>query len=688
MHALAEYLQSLVAWVALHPTWALCITFLISFSESVAILGTLIPGSVTMTAIGILAGTGIMRIDLTIFMAILGAIAGDGLSYILGYVFSTRLPNLWPFSRYPGWIHYGKEYFERHGGKSIIIGRFAGPLRSIIPMIAGMMHMNQWQFLVSNIISAIGWSVLYLVPGILVGTASSELSPEIASRFFFVILILFIVLWLAAFIITKGIKILNNLWLTINFHRLWIYLSQMPFLGKIFKYLTPTHEKNHHVSALLLFFFCLAMLLSCAAIISAVQSSGLVSLNNPLYYFLQSVRTKTFDVLCIVLNFFITPVSVLGFFIAVTVLMIYERSWRALRYWLSLGFSCGLIVSLLAALIQMPRPSNILHSWNSVFFPAIGLTFATAWFEFFMLYMSTRIHTIASSIIRLCLFFILLLTGMGTIYLGDNWFSNIWGAYCIGTTIGLLHWIFYRRRGKVLATTSQIPLFLCCVSLLFSAIISYGFWFKSEFQTHQLYLKQYVLTDEAWWHQRQPILPIYTMNRIGKPVGLFNIQYAGSLKTFVKALESYGWKKQPSSFFYSLITQKWNKPTTHHLSPFIDLLYFNKKPILIMTYELGEARPPIILYLWHSNYHLLNYYQPIWLGSVHQQISHANLVEESTQTKLFDKILPALYGFKTNMVILREQIQSLPQSNPATLLFIKEQAPLPPEHFPHNTPDT
>src|ERR1700744_1302656 len=149
MPLFTDYIQPLTLWLYDHPNLALIITFFISFTESLAIIGSVIPGSVTMTAIGILAGSGVMRIDLTLLAAILGAVTGDSASYTLGYIYSDRLSSMWPFKRYPNWINYGKEYFNRHGGKSVLIGRFIGPLRSLIPVIAGMMHMSHLRFYIA-----------------------------------------------------------------------------------------------------------------------------------------------------------------------------------------------------------------------------------------------------------------------------------------------------------------------------------------------------------------------------------------------------------------------------------------------------------------------------------------------------------------------------------------------------------
>ena len=191
MDFFADYIQWLTIWLHDHPSWALFITFLISCAESLAIVGSIIPGSLTMTAIGMLAGSGVMPLDLTLCFAALGAMAGDGLSYLLGYVFSDRLSSIWPFTRYPNMMHYGQEFFARHGGKSVLIGRFVGPLRSIIPVIAGMMKMPQLHFFFSNLLSAIGWALLYIMPGYLIGTASHQLSSASAKR-----LVIFIIVFL------------------------------------------------------------------------------------------------------------------------------------------------------------------------------------------------------------------------------------------------------------------------------------------------------------------------------------------------------------------------------------------------------------------------------------------------------------------------------------------------------------
>ena len=63
MHIYADYIEPITVWLHHNPSYALLFTFIIALLESLAIIGTIIPGSLTMTAIGILAGSNVMRLD-------------------------------------------------------------------------------------------------------------------------------------------------------------------------------------------------------------------------------------------------------------------------------------------------------------------------------------------------------------------------------------------------------------------------------------------------------------------------------------------------------------------------------------------------------------------------------------------------------------------------------------------------
>ncbi|MES9896122.1 MAG: VTT domain-containing protein, partial [Candidatus Thiodiazotropha endolucinida] len=92
-----------------------------------------------------------------------------------------RLRGFWPFNRHPATLQRGITFFQRYGGKSVALGRFFGPVRAIIPLVAGMLGMPPLRFLAANILSALVWAPAYLLPGIVFG-ASLELASEVAFR--------------------------------------------------------------------------------------------------------------------------------------------------------------------------------------------------------------------------------------------------------------------------------------------------------------------------------------------------------------------------------------------------------------------------------------------------------------------------------------------------------------------------
>lgn len=177
----ADWLQPFADWLALNPAWLVLALFLVSFLESLAIAGILVPGVAILFAFAALSGQTGLPLTEALLWAGLGAVAGDGVSFWLGRQFQGRLDQVWPFSKYPVVIHKGEGFFLQHGGKSVVIGRFVGPIRPVIPLVAGALMMPWRRFLAFNIVSAIGWAPVYILPGYLVGSALGsdlELPPH------------------------------------------------------------------------------------------------------------------------------------------------------------------------------------------------------------------------------------------------------------------------------------------------------------------------------------------------------------------------------------------------------------------------------------------------------------------------------------------------------------------------------
>lgn len=666
MHFLTDYIQPLTLWLHANPHYAVLITFLISLSESLAIIGTIIPGSITMTAIGILAGSGVMRIDLTFLAATLGAIAGDFASYTLGFYFSDNLVSIWPFKNYPNWLNYGKAFFARYGSTSVLIGRFVGPMRSIIPVIAGMMNMNRWHFLITNVISAIGWAILYLVPGIFIGTASSELSSESTTRLFVLILILLISIWLLSLSI-KWLYLHANKYFKIKLHRWWLALENHPKLYNYLKRLIPEQEHHHARTAALVLLECLSFFLALIFIVLIIRGADSFSCNNSIYLFFQSIHTLFFDNFFIFISLMVSPLPLLTLMIAFSLYALYCREWRALGYWLCLCLTCSVITLFLNTMIELPTPTTLLSRYNTLPFPANNLIFSIALIGFLILYINKYFQSILMNVVKFFLIILVMLASLAPIYLGDNWIFNIISSDLIAINICLIHWIFYRRKHAP-HVHSQIPLLVACFIFILAICFSYQLDFKKLANAHIPHLEQYVLTDDVWWNQERPLLPIFSTNTIGKKTGLLNIQYVGPLSQLQKALEAHGWKKTSSSMIYSLLLRAGGKSSVNNL-PLMAQLYLHKKPALIMTFT-RQHHQTSILRLWRSNYHLQHYQQPIWLGSISPEIIKKRT--QSINNLIQNDMIKGLLHFQTKQLQMPKRcLKSLPYPAPSTLLLIR-----------------
>lgn len=168
----------LIAWLGTHTRWLGLAIFLIALIESLAVAGLVVPGVVLLFAATALAGGGDLSIIGALAWAFSGAVCGDLLSFALGRWFHQDIRRLRIFARHPQWIDRGESFFRRYGIYSIVLGRFIGPIRPIIPMVAGMFDMPVWRFLLVNILSALAWAPVYVLPGYLAGSAVRWPVPE------------------------------------------------------------------------------------------------------------------------------------------------------------------------------------------------------------------------------------------------------------------------------------------------------------------------------------------------------------------------------------------------------------------------------------------------------------------------------------------------------------------------------
>ncbi|WP_338546375.1 DedA family protein [Pseudomonas benzopyrenica] len=168
--------QSLLGFIETHQAWAPLIVGLLAFGESLVLLGVFIPATALMLVVGGLAGSGVLAPVPLVLAAIVGAILGDICSYIIGRWLGPSIVHRPPFRRYRKQVAKTRLFFRRYGFFAVFGGRFLTMIRNTVPLVAGMMAMNQLRFQSANVLSAIVWAPLMMGPGYLAAKGANHFS--------------------------------------------------------------------------------------------------------------------------------------------------------------------------------------------------------------------------------------------------------------------------------------------------------------------------------------------------------------------------------------------------------------------------------------------------------------------------------------------------------------------------------
>ena len=167
MNWVAEWGQAIIAFLRANEPWVAPVCFALAFGESLAFISILLPATVVLIAVGGLIGRAGLPFVPVLAGAALGAALGDWLSFWIGLKLEGRVAMLWPLSRHPELLVRARRTVERWGAGGVFVGRFLGPLRATVPLVAGLCAMPRLPFQLANWSSALVWAFLVLAPGAL-----------------------------------------------------------------------------------------------------------------------------------------------------------------------------------------------------------------------------------------------------------------------------------------------------------------------------------------------------------------------------------------------------------------------------------------------------------------------------------------------------------------------------------------
>lgn len=625
--------QELLNWLHGHPGWGYTIVFLVSFVESLALVGILLPGIVILFGIGTLIGLGLLEMIPIWIAASLGAFLGDSVSYALGHRFRGHLLDLWPFSRYPGLMERGTRFFHAHGAKSVVAGRFIGPLRPIIPAVGGMLGMQPSRFLMVDIPACILWAPSFLLPGMLFG-ASLEVASEYTGRLAVMLVISLAILWLTWWLIRviyEPLASRSARWLrhAIRWSR------RHPVLGRVAGPLLDP-SRGDVLSVAMLGMLLVLLFWSAVVLLFLLPFSEQPRLlDQAVRELALSLRNHLADPVMVALaQLSRWPVSVFSATALLLWLLGAGRRMAAVHWVIAIGGG-GLLHLLLSwglrAAPMMFDPGAFQagvfdpglpdSGQQALWGPSAAMSLVTVTLTFFAVMEASELPRRQRQWPYLAAALLIMALALARLYLGLEWLS---GAL-MGITLGLA-WtgvvgIAYRQRAfrRFSGALASLIFYLSFFALFAWQVREHHAEEMAALQTPRVVQE---LDGEAWWQSQWRTLPQVRTGASSLASRRFNIQVATAPETLTRLLAGTGWDPVPDSD-WRWVLQALNPEPDQASLPLLGRAYQGRSEELLLRNGVAPEGRLLTLRLWDSGVRLMPGGQVLYLG----QLSEEELVQ-------------------------------------------------------------
>lgn len=592
-------MQALIDFLSQHPALAVGVVFAASLLESVAVIGTVVPGSTVVVAAGILIGLQALDPWWVAGVAVIGATLGDGFSFWLGHRYHERLRAWWPLRAHPQLFARGQAYFAKHGGKSVFLGRFLGPVRAIVPVVAGMSGMPVLRFTVVNVLSAIAWSAAHLLPGALFG-ASLQLAGAVSSRLLILLAGVAVVAWLCTALLRLAHR---SAWPIVSRQRDRIVAWAGPRAGVLPRIILSLLDPARPESLGLL--IAALMLLGGAWMFlgileDVVSGDPLVQFDHAMFTALQKLRTGLVDDVMIAATELGSAIVAIAVIAAVSVVLACKRCWRTLAYWLTaVGFAQAL-VWILKMTLERARPLAMYGGADRFSFPSGHAASSIVLYGFlaFLLAHGQRpkvrwaITLLAAGLVGLIAF--------SRLYLGAHWLSDVLASLSFGTAWVALLSIAYLQHVRTERLPARALAFSALGALLLAGtavVVTHRAADAARYAPH-LATTSNLLADwrRAGWQQ----LPARRTEVDGDHEEPLSVQWAGTADQVVQTLEAGGWRRPPPWTLQT--TLLWLLPSTSAGQlPVLAKFHRGEAPAMSFERELNLSLRLVIRF-WPTSY--------------------------------------------------------------------------------------
>ncbi|SEI68208.1 undecaprenyl-diphosphatase [Allopseudospirillum japonicum] len=420
MDNLAQHPISL--WLTQHPEWVLVSIGLLAALESLAVVGLLVPGVLLLAAASFVAGQMEISWLMTLGAAMTGAFLGDLCGFLLGTRGRTWVLRWKIWQKHPDWLPKSEKFFVHYGIASVFLGRFIGPLRPLIPLIAGLLHMPSRHFMAVNLVSSVIWAPLYLAPGYWIGqgwtneasTGITVMIPLVLSGILLLLLLAF-VFW-------------GRLHLHPQYPGPWQARIQAVHL-KI-PWLHPFHQATH--SPLATWVLALFSLLSFIIWTLLYQQQVFAAWDAQVLALMQTWQTSTGQTLMQMVSFWGDLTGVLVLSLPWVIYLVWRKAWWWVVHWCVVLASTSAITTLLKHSFARLRPHTPEHLSHSFAYPSAHSSISVALFGLILTSIAVQKSPPHRSLWYVLASLPVLATLISRLYLQVHWFSDVIAGALIG----------------------------------------------------------------------------------------------------------------------------------------------------------------------------------------------------------------------------------------------------------------
>ncbi len=592
-------MQALIDFLAQHPALALVAVFAAALLEAIAVIGTVVPGSSVVFAAGILVGLGVVEPAWAAASAVSGAILGDGISFWLGRRYREQLRGMWPMRSLGALLERGQAFFAQHGAMSVFMARFLGPVRAIVPMVAGMSSMSRTRFTSVNVISAIAWAAAHLLPGVVFG-ASLQLAGAVSSRLAILMAGVATAIWASVLAIRLIHRCARSFFLSWRDRTVAWAQKGFGFRSRvILSLLDPERPESAALltAAVVLLGSAWAFL---AILEDLISNDPMVGFDHIAFESLQNLRTSWVDAPMIVVTELGGVRVAIPVIAAVGLVLGMRRRWRTLGYWVSAVAFAQALVWILKSTLDRPRPIAMYDAVEQFSFPSGHAATSVVLYGFLAVLLARGRPPAVKWAVALTAVLLIGFVSFSRLYLGAHWLSDVLGSITLGMAWVALLSIAYLQHAQSENVPSAALAGVSLVTLLVAGGAAVATQYAADLVRYAPRSAATLTLLSDWQATGWRELPAHRTDVDGDHEEPLTVQWVGASNVIEADLQAGGWHRPPP--WNLRTTASWLLPSTA-----IDLLpvleKFHRGAQAALTFErLLSPSQRLVLRLWPSGH--------------------------------------------------------------------------------------